>query len=116
MKIINLQTLAVIADVKVTGQNPDAIIYDQFSKKVFTFNGSSSNSTVLDATTNEVIATISLEGKPEFPASDGNGTVYVNIEDKSLILVIDVKTLKQVGRYINGKDKFTKTAEKKAKK
>ena len=94
VKIINLQTLAVIADVKVTGQNPDAIIYDQFSKKVFTFNGSSSNSTVLDATTNEVIATISLEGKPEFPASDGKGKLYVNIEDKSLISVIDVKLLK----------------------
>jgi YVTN family beta-propeller protein len=94
VKVINLQTLAVIADVKITGQNPDAIIYDQFSKKVFTFNGNSSNSTVLDATTNEIIATIPLEGKPEFPASDGKGKLYVNIEDKSLISVIDVKLLK----------------------
>ena len=94
VKVINLQTLEVIADVKVTGQNPDAIIYDQFSKKVFTFNGGSSNSTVLDAVTNAVVGTISLAGKPEFPASDGKGKIYVNIEDKSLISVIDVKTLK----------------------
>lgn len=46
------------------------------------------------AVTNAVVGTIALEGKPEFPASDGNGKVYVNIEDKSLISVIDVKTLK----------------------
>jgi len=94
VKVINLQTLEVIADVKVTGQNPDAIIYDQFSKRVFTFNGGSSNSTVLDAVTNVVVGTIALEGKPEFPASDGKGKMYVNIEDKSLISVIDVKSMK----------------------
>ncbi len=94
VKIINLQTLALIADVKIAGQNPDAIMYDQFSKKVFTFNGGSSDATVLDAKTNEVVATIPLAGKPEFPASDGNGKIYVNIEDKSLISVIDAKSLK----------------------
>lgn len=94
VKIINLQTLELIAEVKVTGQNPDAIMYDQFSKKVFTFNGGSSNATVLDAKTNEVTNTIVLEGKPEFPVSDGNGRIYVNIEDKSLISVIDVKSMK----------------------
>lgn len=94
VKVINLQTLALIADVKITGQNPDAIMYDQFSKKVFVFNGGSANATVLDAATNEVAATISLEGKPEFSVSDGNGKLYVNIEDKSLISVIDVKSLK----------------------
>lgn len=94
VKVIDLKTLAVIADVKITGENPDAIMYDQFSKKVFVFNGRTSNATVLDAATNDVVGTIALEGKPEFPASDGNGTVYVNIEDKSLISVIDVKTLK----------------------
>ena len=94
VKVINFKTLEVIADIKVTGQNPDAIMYDQFSKKVFTFNGGSANSTVLDAVTNQVVGTIALEGKPEFPVSDGKGKIYVNIEDKSLISVIDVKTLK----------------------
>lgn len=94
VRIINLKTLQLITDVKVTGENPDAIMYDQFSKRVFVFNGRSSNATVLDATTNKVIGTIALEGKPEFPVSDNNGKVYVNIEDKSLISVIDVKTLK----------------------
>jgi DNA-binding beta-propeller fold protein YncE len=94
VKVIDLKTLVLITDVKVTGENPDAIMYDQFSKKVFVFNGRTSNATVIDATTNAVAGTIALEGKPEFPVSDGKGKVYVNIEDKSLISVIDVKTLK----------------------
>jgi YVTN family beta-propeller protein len=94
VKVINLQTLAVIADVKIAGQNPDAILYDQFSKKVFTFNGGSSDATVLDAVTNKVVTTIPLSGKPEFPASDGKGKIYVNIEDKSLISVIDLNSMK----------------------
>src|SRR5664280_55065 len=94
VKVVNLKTLALIADVKITGENPDAIMYDQFSKRVFVFNGRTSNATVIDATTNVVAGTIALEGKPEFPVSDDNGKLYVNIEDKSLISVIDVKTLK----------------------
>jgi DNA-binding beta-propeller fold protein YncE len=94
VKIINFQTLAVIADVKINGQNPDAIMYDPFSKKVLTFNGGSANASVLDAVTNEVVGTITLEGKPEFPVSDGKGKIYVNIEDKSLISVIDIKSMK----------------------
>jgi DNA-binding beta-propeller fold protein YncE len=94
VKVIDLKTLVLITDIKVTGENPDAIMYDQFSKKVFVFNGRTSNATVVDATTNTVVGTIALEGKPEFPVSDCKGKVYVNIEDKSLISVIDIKTLK----------------------
>jgi len=94
VKIINLKTLELIADVKITGQNPDAIMYDQFSKKVFVFNGGSANATVIDAVTNEIAATIPLEGKPEFPVSDGKGKIYVNIEDKSLISVVDANSMK----------------------
>src|SRR5665647_1405636 len=54
--IIDLKTLKTIDKVKVTGNNPDAILYDPYSRKVFTFNGRSSNSTVIDANTNKVIA------------------------------------------------------------
>jgi len=92
--IIDLKTLKFIAKVKVTGNNPDAILYDQLSHKVFTFNGRSSNSTVIDAKTNKVIGTIKLTGKPEFPVNDLAGKIYVNIEDKNSISVINVNTLK----------------------
>ena len=92
--IFNTKTLQVIARIKVTGQNPDAILFDPFSRKVFTFNGRSSNSTVIDAETNLVTATIALEGKPEFSVTDGKGKIYVNIEDKSKICKINTSTLK----------------------
>jgi YVTN family beta-propeller protein len=91
--IFNLKTLEVITKVKVTGKNPDAILYDQFSQKVFVYNGKSDNATVIDANTNNVIGTIALSGKPEFSVTDGKGKVYVNIEDKSQVCVINSSTL-----------------------
>ncbi len=94
VKVVDFKTLASLEDVPVTGKNPDAIMYDAFSKKVLTFNGSTSNATVIDAATNKVVGTIQLEGKPEFPVSDGKGKIYVNIEDKSLISVIDINSMK----------------------
>jgi YVTN family beta-propeller protein len=97
--VFDLKTLAVTARVKVTGQNPDAILYDPFKQVVMTFNGGSSNATVLDAKTDKVIATIPLSGKPEFPQSNGKGLVYVNIETKSTIAVIDVNTMKVVNEW-----------------
>ena len=92
--VFDLTTLKTIKNVKVTGANPDAILYDKFSKKVFAFNGRSNNATVIDAKTDLVAATIALSGKPEFSASDENGKVYVNIEDKNEITVINTTTLK----------------------
>jgi len=92
--IFDLKTLAVQAKIPVTGKNPDAIIYDPFSKKIFTCNGDSANATVMDAMSNDVIATIALAGKPEFPAVDGKGNLFVNIEDKNTLCRINTTTLK----------------------
>jgi DNA-binding beta-propeller fold protein YncE len=92
--IFDLQTFKTLAKVQITGKNPDAILYDPFTHRVFTFNGRTSNSTVLDAKTNAVLGTIALDGKPEFSVSDGNGKVYVNIEDKSEVCMINPTTMK----------------------
>ncbi|MEI8202651.1 MAG: YncE family protein [Bacteroidota bacterium] len=92
--VFDLNTFKLIEKVRVTGANPDAILYDSFSNKVFVFNGRTANATVLDAFTNKVVATIALEGKPEFSVSDKKGKVYVNIEDKSKICCINSKELK----------------------
>ena len=92
--VFDLKTFATITKVKVTGKNPDAILYDPFSKKVFAYNGRTSNATVIDAKTNAVVATIALEGKPEFSVTDGKGKVYVNIEDKNKVCMINSSTLK----------------------
>lgn len=92
--VFDLKTLQVITKVKVTGNNPDAILYDPFSHKVFTFNGRSSNSTVIDPNSNKVIGTIDLPGKPEFSVTDGKGKVYANLEDKSQVCLINPIILK----------------------
>ncbi len=76
------------------GTNPDGILYDKFSQRVFAFNGRSKNASVIDARNLNVLGTIDLGGKPEFPQSDENGSIYVNIEDKSEIAKIDPKTMK----------------------
>jgi YVTN family beta-propeller protein len=89
--VFDLKTLKETTKIKIEGENPDAILYDPATKRVFTFNGRSKNSTVIDATNDKVVATIPLDGKPEFSASDGKGTVFVNIEDKSEITAIDAK-------------------------
>lgn len=94
--VVDLKTLSLITKVKVTGANPDAILYDPHSNKVFTFNGRSANATVLDASSYKVVATISLDGKPEFSVTDGMGKVFVNNEDKSMLYEINSNTL-QVG-------------------
>lgn len=90
--VFDLKTLKETSKIKLDGaENPDAILYDPATKRVFTFNGRSKNSSVIDATNNTVLATIPLDGKPEFAAADGKGMVYVNIEDKSELTSIDAK-------------------------
>ena len=92
--VFDMKKLTVIEKINVTGKNPDAILYDPFTHRVFTFNGRSSNSTVIDAKTDKVIGTIALEGKPEFAVSDEKGKIYVNIEDKSKLCMINPLTMK----------------------
>lgn len=90
--IFDLKTLKKLDSVKV-GERPDAILYEPFSKHVFTFNARSHDSSVVDAASGKVLGTIPLGGKPEFPASDGKGKLYVNIEDKSQIAEVDVSKM-----------------------
>jgi len=92
VSIFDLKTLATSSKVKV-GDGPDAILYDPATKRVFTFNGRSHDSTAIDATNGTVLGTIKLDGKPEFAASDEKGEVFVNIEDKSELTVIDANKL-----------------------
>ena len=92
--IFDLSTLKVINKVKDVGENPDAILYDPASKRVFTFNGRSHDSTAIDAATGTIAGKIPLDGKPEFAVTTGAGEVFANLEDKSEILAIDPKQLK----------------------
>jgi DNA-binding beta-propeller fold protein YncE len=91
--IFDLATLKPQNQVASTGQNPDAILYDPASHRVFAFNGRTNNVTAIEAATGAVAGTIPLSGRPEFAAADGKGRVFVNIEDKSTIAVIDSQKL-----------------------
>lgn len=91
--VVDLKTFQLIEKVAIEGQKPDAVLYDQFSQKVFTYNAKSNDATVLDAITNKVIKTIPLGGKPEFSVTNTKGLIYVNIEDKNQIKTIDATKL-----------------------
>jgi DNA-binding beta-propeller fold protein YncE len=92
--VFDLKTLARLKEIKTTGDNPDAILYDAPSQRVLSFNGHGRNVTVVDATADTVVGTIAIDAKPEFAVSDGKGRVFVNLEDKNSIAVLDPKALK----------------------
>ena len=87
--VFNLKTAAVLSQIS-TGENPDAIMYDEYTKKIITCNGRSKDLTIIDAVTEKVVATIPVGGKPETAVSDNMGKLYVNSEDKNEIVVIDL--------------------------
>ena len=89
--VFDLQSLQVIQTIPITGKDPDAIMYDQFSKQVFTFNGDSQNASIIDAVALKQTGSVSLGGVPEFAVADGSGLIYNNLEDKSRLNVIDVR-------------------------
>jgi DNA-binding beta-propeller fold protein YncE len=76
-----------------TGKKPDAIVYDPATQRVFAMNGAGNSSTAIDAASGKVVGTIELGGGPEFATADGAGSVYVNLEDESLTLRIDSRSL-----------------------
>jgi len=99
VSVFDLKTHQVLETVASSGQNPDAIMYDAFSGRVFTFNGRTANATAIDAATNKVVGTVDIGGKPEFSVTDGQGTIFVNNEDKSEIVAFDAKTLEVKKRW-----------------
>lgn len=97
--VFDLKSLKVTGKIK-TGQNPDAIIYEPVTHRVFTFNGRSHDSTAIDAKTGNVItASIPVGGKPEFAHVDGKGHIYANIEDKNEIVEVDARNALVARRY-----------------
>jgi YVTN family beta-propeller protein len=97
--IVDAKTLKTITKV-TTGANPDAILYEPGQNEVYTFNGKGKSATVFDPESGKVIATIDLGGKPEYAVADPQaGRAYVNLEDKSEVAVIELKTHKVVSRW-----------------
>jgi DNA-binding beta-propeller fold protein YncE len=97
--VIDLATLKTLAKIE-TGANPDGMLYVPSRKEVYLFNGRGQSATVINAKDNSVVATVSLNGKPEFAAVDEKlGRVFNNLEDKNELVAIDLKSHEVVNRW-----------------
>jgi len=92
------KTLKTIKTIAVEG-GPDGILFDPFNERVWVFSHRAPNATVIDAADGAVVGTLDLGGAPEQAASDGKGRLYVDIEDKDNIAVVDAKAMKVTAHY-----------------
>lgn len=95
--VFDTRTFEKTGEIAV-GKNPDAALYDPYSKRLFVFNAGSDDATVIDPAVDKPVGTITLGGAPEAAATDGQGTIFVNLEDKSEIAAFDAKTMKILRR------------------
>ena len=97
------KTLALVKTIPVDGR-PDGILADSFNHRVYVFSHSAPNVTVLNAADGAVVGIIDLGGAPEQAVPDGAGHLYIDVEDKGTVAVVDVKALKVTAQYsLNGK-------------
>lgn len=92
LAVIDTKTYAKLSEISV-GTRPDGVLYDPATRYIFTFNGGSSDATAVDSISGKVIGTVALGGKPEAAVSDAQGTIFVNIEDKSELVAFDAAKL-----------------------
>lgn len=98
VKVFDLNTLKVVGSVP-TEQGPDGIVWDPATQQAVSFNGRSQSATFIDGKTLTVSATLKLGGRPEFPAADGKGFIFDNIESTSEVVKIDARSHTIVGRF-----------------
>ncbi len=97
--MFDTKTLMVIKKIDVEG-GPDDIMYDAFNDRVWVFSHSMPHATIINANDGSIAGTIpDLGGAPEQAASDGKGHIYVDIEDKANVAVVDAKSLMVTGHY-----------------
>jgi hypothetical protein len=92
------KTLAVIKKIEVQG-NPDGYLTDSFNNRTYILSHAAPNVTVLDGKDGAILGTIDLGGAPEQAVSDGKGHLYIDLEDKDAIAVVDVASMKMTGKY-----------------
>ena len=90
----SLATLKPIREIPINGENPDALVYDPQTRRLFVFNGRSHDASVLDVHSGKTLATLALPGKPEFAVVNEHGVVFVNIEDTAQLVRIHTAAAK----------------------
>lgn len=99
VSVVDLKSLATLAKIG-TEEGPDAIVYEPGHQEVYAFNGRAKSATIISATSGQVVGSLKLPGKPEFPAADPEaGRVFVNIEDRNEVVAIDTGTHKIVSEW-----------------
>ena len=96
--MFDTKTLATIKTIEVGGA-PDGLLFDPYNSRVHVLSHIPPYDTVINTADGTVAGTIDLGGQPEQAASDGNGKIYVDIEDKASIAVVDAKTMMVTGKY-----------------
>ena len=94
----NTEALATLKKIPVQG-NPDGILFEPATQRVFVLSHRAPNVTALDANTGDIVGTIDLGGAPEQAASDGKGRVYIDLEDRNKVAVVDPQALKVLTQY-----------------
>lgn len=97
--VFALDSLQPLARWKATGKRPNQILFEPVTNRVFTFNSTGRNATAFDAMTGEVLATIPLDGRTEFPVADGKGMIYDSLLDKATVVAIHARSLKVTATY-----------------
>jgi DNA-binding beta-propeller fold protein YncE len=92
------KTFAIIKKIDVQG-NPDGYLNDAYNHHFYVLSHQAPNITVLDDKDGTILGTIDIGGAPEQAVTDGHGKIYVDIEDKAAIAVIDANTMKMTGKY-----------------
>jgi DNA-binding beta-propeller fold protein YncE len=98
INMFDIKTQKVIKSIEVQG-SPDGLLYDDFNDRVYVLSHQAPNMTVINAADGSVVGTIDLGGAPEQAAADGKGMIYVDLEDKDSIGVVDAKEMKLVKTY-----------------
>ncbi len=97
--VFDLASLKTRSRITGVGDNPDFILFDPASQRVFAFNGRSHDVAVIDALSDSLVSRVAVGGKPEAAVADGAGRVYVNIEDRNQLVVLDAGTAKVVSTW-----------------
>src|SRR5580704_18221294 len=95
--IFDLKTLEKLGE-PAAGKGPDAVCYEAKTKRVFAINHNGTDATAIDAKTGEVLKSFPTGSAGEFCVSDGNGTLFVNLEDSSELLQIDAQKMEVTKR------------------
>src|SRR5271169_2603592 len=96
--MFDAKTFVILKKIDVQG-NPDGYLNDIHNHRFYVLSHSEPNITILDDKDGSILGTINIGGAPEQAATDGHGRIYVDIEDKAAIAIIDAAAMKMIGKY-----------------